>query len=96
MLILHDFTSICDEHTGRPGFEGSLHIATNETEFLQENDVIGLLLDLDRGIIKCYENGRYKETVDEGVAGHYCWMTMISRTDNDRGAVIERKPVPPE
>ena len=59
--------------------------------------LIGLLLDLDRGIIKCYENGREKETVDEGIAGHYCWMAMISRTDNDRGAVkVERKPVPPE
>ena len=41
--------------------------------------------------------GREKAKVIDGIAGHYCWMAMISRTSNDRGAVkIGRKPVPPK
>ena len=100
-MIIGDYQRICMEQSERPGFEGSTHIEYYSSHshirvgFLEKNDVIGLLLDLDRGVLKFYENGTYKGMADLGISGHYCWMAMICRTGNDRGAVkVEHKPVP--
>jgi len=97
-MIIGDYQRICREQSGRPGFEGSKHIGfyssshSYERAFLEKDDVIGLLLDLDVGVLKFYENGSEKGMADVGISGHYCWMAMISRTSNDRGAVkVEHK-----
>lgn len=60
-------------------------------ESLNEDGIIGLLLDLDEGTLTVYKNGRRLGVMKKGLAGEYCWyISMTSHGDTvsiDKGAL---------
>jgi len=40
---------------------------------------IGLLLDLDEGVLSVYKNGRELGVIKEGLAGEYCWVVSMHK-----------------
>lgn len=65
--------------------------------FQPKGTVIGLLLDLDTDMLQMYVNGEMRYQFEDGYSGgQYSWATLISRTNDDRGAVkVERGTPPP-
>jgi hypothetical protein len=39
---------------------------------------IGMLLDLDEGTLSVYINGRNLGVMKRGLAGHYCWVVVMT------------------
>jgi len=61
---------------------------------LRNDDVVGLLLDLDQGILSAYKNGRCLGVKKDGLVGHYCWVASVTNAVY-RGAVkIESASLP--
>ena len=56
----------CD-HEGWVGMEG-----------LDGDETVGLLLDLDKGTLTVYKNGRRLGLMKDGLSGDYCWYTTMS------------------
>ena len=51
---------------------------------------IGMLLDLDEGILSVYKNGIKLGVMKRGLAGHYCWVVSLlagSQIKMKRGTV---------
>ena len=44
-----------------------------------DNELIGMLLDLDEGSLSMYKNGRKLGVMKRGLAGPYCWVVSIPR-----------------
>merc|ERR1712183_526404 len=44
---------------------------------LNEGGTIGLLLDLDKGTLAAYKNGRRLGVMKDGLSGEYCWYACI-------------------
>ena len=46
-------------------------------EILNEDGIIGMLLDLDEGTLAVYKNGRRLGVMKDGLSGEYCWFTSL-------------------
>ena len=46
-------------------------------EGLGGSDTIGLLLDLDKGTLSVFKNGRRLGMMKDGLGGEYCWFVVI-------------------
>ena len=57
-----------------------------------DNELIGMLLDLDEGSLSMYKNGRKLGVMKRGLAGPYCWVVSIQRGDQ---ITIKRGEIPP-
>ena len=58
--------------------------------------VIGLLLDFDENMLMIYVDGVIQVEYSGGLSGgQYSWATLISRTNDDRGAVKVERGIPP-
>ncbi|EJK60687.1 hypothetical protein THAOC_18913 [Thalassiosira oceanica] len=44
---------------------------------LRYNTQIGLLLDLDEGMLSMYQNGQRLATLKDGLSGEYCWYADV-------------------
>jgi hypothetical protein len=51
------------------------HVATIEEA--NRGHVAGLLLDLDKGTLSVYKNGRLLGVMKHGLDGEYCWAVDI-------------------
>ena len=58
--------------------------------FDDEENSIGLLLDLDKGTLSVYKNGRRLGVMKEGLTGDYCWFVMVRAA----GVQMERAAFP--
>ena len=47
------------------------------SDFMSSGDEIGMLLNLDEGILSVYKNGRKLGIMKRGLAGHYCWAVSL-------------------
>ena len=52
---------------------------------------IGMLLDLDKGTMSVYKDGRKLGVMKRGLAGHYCWFVSLPRGTR---VTIKRETVP--
>ena len=59
---------------------------------LNQNTVIGLLLDLDEGIMTVYKNGQRRGVMKTGLGGEYVWAVSMESRDSIVG--IRRAPIP--
>ena len=50
-------------------------------EILNEDGIIGMLLDLDEGTLAVYKNGRRLGVMKNRLSGEYCWFTSLYRRD---------------
>ena len=62
------------------------------SESMSSGDEIGILLDLDEGILSVYKNGRKLGVMKKGLAGPYCWVVSLQRGTR---VSIKRGAVPP-
>ena len=51
----------------------------NRDDYDRNCRTLGLLLDLDDGILSLYQNGRRLGTLKDGLAGEYCWAAGFRR-----------------
>jgi len=58
---------------------------------MDSGDNIGMLLDLDKGTLSVYKNGRKLGVMKRGLAGPYCWVVS---THEDVQVTIKRGSVP--
>jgi hypothetical protein len=64
--------------------------------FQPKGTVIGIVLDLDEDRIQMYISDVIKYQFSGGLlGGQYSWATLISRTNDDRGAVKVERGIPP-
>ncbi|EJK64382.1 hypothetical protein THAOC_14885, partial [Thalassiosira oceanica] len=61
---------------------------------IQSNTPMGLLLDLEEGMLSIYQNGQRLATLKDGLSGEYCWFAAIWGTT--RSILIERGLTPGE
>ena len=61
-------------------------------EGIGNSDKLGLLLDLTRGRLTVYKNGRRLGLLMEGLSGRYCWMCQLASKGS--GVIINRGVVP--
>ena len=59
---------------------------------LDQNCVLGLLLDLDEGIMTVYKNGQRQGVMKTGLGGEYVWAVSMESRDSIVG--IRRATVP--
>ena len=43
-------------------------------DYDRNGDALGMLLDLEKGTLSLYQNGRKLGTLNDGLAGEYCWI----------------------
>lgn len=55
------------------------HIAPG-TPSVRDNDVIGLYLNLDIGLLSLYLNDRELGVTKRGLSGHYCWAVSVGES----------------
>ena len=39
---------------------------------------VGLLLDLDKGALSVFKNGRFLGVMEDGLGGEYCWFVSFN------------------
>lgn len=64
------------------------------SNFLRNNDTVGLLLDLNEGTLSVYKNGRCLGVKKYGLAGHYCWVVSLTNVVYQGAVKIRSAPIP--
>lgn len=98
----YDYTRFCRQRNDNRVFEGDVHWYLHQTSpdnygrsnFLRNDDVVGLLLDLDQGILSAYKNGRCLGVKKDGLVGHYCWVASVTNAVYRGAVMIESAPLP--
>ena len=61
-------------------------------ESISSGDEIGMLLDLDEGVLSVYKNGRKLGVMERGLAGPYHWVVSMYAGNQ---VTIKRGTIPP-
>jgi len=51
---------------------------TRRIDGVQQYAPVGLLLDLDEGVLSLYQNGQRLATLKDALSGKYCWYMQLS------------------
>ena len=87
MYYSYDGTCLSSDWWGGGEFDTK---AWDGMEGLSSPYKIGMLLDLDEGILSVYKNGIKLGVMKRGLAGHYCWVVSLlagSQIKMKRGTV---------
>ncbi|KAL7524385.1 hypothetical protein ACHAXR_001777 [Thalassiosira sp. AJA248-18] len=93
-LNLKEYKTYCSELNGQGGYSGHVHqFNWNNDGFLNDGDVIGMILDLDEGTLTVYKNGIRLGVMirSRGLAGHYCWAVTMKCYGSNRPSVRIKK-----